>query len=82
MNYSDLSTYITNLFKIGERLSGRRMKEMMKTHGINFRNVSKIKLLHCDIKDELLYEYTGECIIDNEGVSYVFKEIENISLLE
>jgi hypothetical protein len=43
---------------------------------ICFRNESEQKLLACNIKDELLYEYTGRMSIDGSGENFVIKEVK------
>ncbi len=52
------------------------MKETMKT-GVYFRNESSIRLYAENIKDESLYEFTGEFFVAGDGDSYGVKEVKN-----
>ncbi len=63
------------MFNTGDKIPGHKIKELMKIN-ICFRNESDQKLLACNIKDELLYEYTGRMSIDGSGENFVIKEVK------
>jgi len=71
--------FYESLLEPGLKISGKRMKELMIDYKVDFRYPrSGNILLHSDIDDDDMFEYTGEIsVLGNRFICYNVEKIDD-----